>query len=448
MHSLKYSFPICNRCSRILRRHLTTEHPASPPPTPPHPAPYSPTGYALLTTRRLIALSGHDASNFLHGLTTTNIPSSSSRAGFYSAFLNARGRVLHDVFIYPTAHSSRYREWLNGSSEGGDDAGFLIEVDADQVRALAAHLKKYKIRARVRIRVVEDGEWEVWSAWRGDDGMTTDSRHSSSSPPAAAKKVAEEEADADLSTEIGCVDRRAPGMGHRVILPASKAKDTDKASHRLRTAGEKVSVESYEVHRILLGVAEGQAEIVRETALPLESNMDYMGGIDFRKGCYVGQELTIRTRHTGVVRKRILPVMLGPRSDSSGAIFPPPTRLEYKPANDRGVQPPSLAAQLLLPPRGANIAQADGRGRSAGKWLGGVGNIGLALCRLEVMTAGAPVEPEFKIAWEREERDPREAEEGNERPEGGKGMMSQNSEVRVTAFVPSWHGIPGWGTEQ
>ena len=346
---------------------------------------------------------------------------------------------------------------MNESSEGADDPGFLIEVDANQVRGLAAHLKKHKLRARVRIRVVEDGEWEVWSAWRGDDGLRAESGHFSSAPPAA--NGAAEEVDADASLEIGCIDRRAPGMGYRVILPGSTAKDSDKASHRLRTAGKEVSVENYDVHRILLGVAEGQAEILPETALPLESNMDYMGGIDFHKGCYVGQELTIRTRHTGVVRKRILPVMLDSRSDGDGAIFPPLTRLEYSPASGKGVQSPSLPAPPLLPPKGANIVQAGGRGRSAGKWLGGIGNIGLALCRLEVMTNdGEPSQTEFKIAWE-----PEEGAVGERRNEGQEGVksaerhrkpdedgtqtlkeseamsMSKNNEVRVTAFVPSWH---------
>lgn len=338
------------------------------------------------------------------------------------------------MFIYPTAHSSRYREWLNESSERADDAGFLVEVDADQVLALAAHLKKHKLRARVRIRVVEDGEWEVWSAWRRDDGMRAESGYSSSAPP-AADKVVEDGTGADASMEIGCIDRRAPGMGHRVILPGSTAKDTDKASHRLRTAGEQVSVESYEVHRILLGVAEGQAEIVRETALPLESNMDYMGGIDFRKGCYVGQELTIRTRHTGVVRKRILPVMLYFCSNSSGAMIPAPTTLQYTPAGGTGLLSRSIPAPLQLPPRGANITPAGVRGRSAGKWLGGIGNIGLALCRLEVMTHGGPGKDEFKIVWE-------SAEGGVGKEWGGGGTqngMSKNNDVRVTAFLPSWH---------
>lgn len=183
-------------------------------------------------------------------------------------------------------------------------------------------------------------------------------------------------------------------------------------NRKLEGSGEQVEGGSYDVRRMMIGVAEGQAEILKESALPQESNIDYMGGIDFRKGCYVGQELTIRTHHTGVVRKRILPVQLY----SSEGDSKPPDSLTY-----------DKYTNVLLPPKGANISRVDKKGRSAGKWLGGVGNIGLALCRLEIMTVtvlgeGSQWSPEqeFKVAWE---------------PEEGR----DGGEVRVKAFVPSWH---------
>ena len=95
--------------------------------------------------------------------------------------------------------------------------------------------------------------------------------------------------------------------------------------------------------------------------------MDYLNGIDFRKGCYVGQELTIRTQHTGVIRKRILPVQLYDESESI------PSKLEYSNKKSYDVQ------------QGADI-KAEGGKRPAGKVLASVGNVGLALCRLENMT--------------------------------------------------------------
>ena len=159
------------------------------------------------------------------------------------------------------------------------------------------------------------------------------------------------------------------------------------------------------------GGPEGQGEILKESALPQESNIDYMGGIDFRKGCYVGQELTIRTHHTGVVRKRILPVQLYNADERQ------PDELVY-----------SWDSKVMMPLQGANISRVDKKGRSAGKWIGGVGNVGLALCRLEIMTntmlasesSQWKPDDEFKVAWD--------AVEG--RPAG---------EVKVKAFVPSWH---------
>lgn len=138
--------------------------------------------------------------------------------------------------------------------------------------------------------------------------------------------------------------------------------------------------------------------------------MDLARGIDFRKGCYVGQELTIRTHHTGVVRKRILPVQLYTQDLSS---------------DEAPVYDPSV--EVSLPPSGSNISKAGGRrGRSAGKFLNGVGNIGLALCRLEMMTDIALTSEgtqytsgsEFKVSWTDE--------------------AGQSSEVKVQAFIPSW----------
>lgn len=96
----------------------------------------------------------------------------------------------------------------------------------------------------------------------------------------------------------------------------------------LEASTHDVGAESdYLLHRIALGVPEGSSDIVPMQAFPIESNLDVMGGcvyfitrflpviidcsvVDFRKGCYVGQELTVRTYHTGVIRKRILPILL------------------------------------------------------------------------------------------------------------------------------------------
>jgi hypothetical protein len=143
--------------------------------------------------------------------------------------------------------------------------------------------------------------------------------------------------------------------------------------------------------------------------------MDMARGIDFRKGCYVGQELTIRTHHRGVTRKRLLPVQLYDMSQDVSSL---PENLTYDPS-----------VQLTLPTGESDIVKAGTttrRNRSAGTFLNGIGNIGLALCRLEVMTDVAlmgetparPHEHQFKLAWAPD--------------------MEQPSEIGVRAFVPPW----------
>ena len=330
-------------------------------------------GFAKLSSRRLISVTGDDATKYLQGLIAANLSRSSagSRTALYSVFLNAQGRVLYDVFIYP-------------AQTDGLDNGLLVEVDANEVDALYKHLKRYKLRAKIGLRIVDRGEVNVWSAWGQQDTIRGNA--------VCDERVPKREGH--------------PDMGSRILLAESQ---------KLEIEGEEVEQDTYDLRRIGLGVPEGQGDILKETALPQESNIDYMRGVDFRKGCYVGQELTIRTHHTGVVRKRILPVQLYPSRDEI------PTAISY-----------DSTSVEQLPPSGSNLSRVDKKGRSAGKWLGGVGNIGLALCRLEVMTdtvltgEGSQWSPEneFKMSWK-------------------DGPTNQDQEIQVKAFVPWWHAVRG-----
>ncbi|TLS23442.1 uncharacterized protein PpBr36_06079 [Pyricularia pennisetigena] len=361
---------VCSSC--LSRRSSSTSASPRPPPPPPPNA-----GFTALKSRRLISVSGPDAAKYLQGVVTANIiNNNNNKTGFYTAFLNAQGRVLHDVFIYPDA-----------SKDGG---GFLIEVDATEAERLTRHIKRYKLRAKLNLRLLDDGEATVWQVW--DDSKT------------------------DFSFSVGMTaplrDPRSPKLGYRILTSGDHAQtpqlDLDQTPET-----------SYRIRRYLQGVAEGQAEILREHALPAESNMDVTGAIDFRKGCYVGQELTIRTRHRGVVRKRILPCVLYDQSEA-------PERLEYK--HDGPV------TAEAVPPE-TSIGRAAKKGRSTGKWLSGVGNIGLALCRLEIMTdLTLPGEPAATPAATLESGNDEFVLTPKTEEEGGSG----GSSFKVKAFVPDW----------
>ncbi|KAI1129636.1 hypothetical protein F5Y10DRAFT_149025 [Nemania abortiva] len=380
-------------------------------PSPLAPPPSS--GHARLRTRRLISISGIDAPHFLQGLITTSIEGNhtadlsgdaKSTAGktpwFYCGFLNALGRVLHDVFIYPVPPGS------------GGEPHFMIEVDAVQLTTLLKHLKRYKLRSKIFLRAIEEDEMSVWQIWNDGEG-----EGEGLSPVfGGAKGLPQSD-----GRSVVIPDLRAPGMGYRVLtvgadlnvqaldLPSEiqPAAATDEAAYRMR--------------RYLRGVPEGSAEIIPAQAMPQESNMDVMGGIDFRKGCYVGQELTIRTRHRGVVRKRILPCALY----GEGEVMP--TSLEYRPDT-------SLCVSDDL--RGLTIGRLGKKGRSTGTFLAGTGNVGLALCRVQLMsdlvvpndTATLEFDPTAEFVIQ-----PSKDEEGKPAAEG-----VDTKTVKVKAFVPDW----------
>jgi folate-binding protein YgfZ len=362
----------------------TTPAPTQLPPTPP------PSGAAKLSTRRLISLHGPDAPKFLQGILTNNV-NASSHSPFFAAFLTAQGKVLHDVFVYPTLGSTFHIE-----NNKTSDPGYLVEVDEQQTSTLLKHLKRHKLRSKFALRVLEDGELDVWALWREDQKWTL---HPSS--------TGSQGANTDAQGNITLVDTRATGMGQRILLPSTTPLDSHASTQGLQNAG----LEAYTIRRYIRGVPEGQQEIPRDDVLPMNSNLDIMGGIDFKKGCYVGQELTIRTHHTGVVRRRILPVCLYPSSTT------PPEKISYD-AN----------TTLTLPSRNQEIKIQGKRGKP-GKWINGVGNVGLAMCRLELMTdlqvTGEPStfspEDRFVVAGSAA------AEEGD-----------AEALLGVKAFVPDW----------
>lgn len=331
--------------------------------------------------------------------------------------------MLYDAFIYPTSHSRTYRDTIPSKildKYGNDELGYLIEVDSSQADSLAKHLKRYKLRAKVDIRVIEEDAYDVWNVW--DEATEPWTPHlSSSSLPAGATNSPG--VGSDRSTDlISLIDSRAPGMGRRYLLPAQNHSTSSLPESISAMSPDAVAAPSasYIVRRMLRGVPEGPVEIASGTALPAEHNIDLMSGVDFKKGCYVGQELTIRTHHTGVIRKRILPVMLysAANTEMSTAGPSPLHGLVYNPQT-----------QLVLPETGSDIKPHNRTGRSAGKFVAGIGNIGLGLCRIEMMTdlalttesqSGFKPDDEFKVIQ-------------------GDGVTEGSSEqVMIKAFVPEW----------
>lgn len=308
---------VCNGVPRTTTsRHYSTTH---------HAPQCIDSGVAPLSHRRLIFLSGPDTIKFLQGLITNNVHVDRNQP-FFAAFLDSRGRVLWDVFVwvYPGLLAEK-EHW-----------SCYVEVDGSEVEALIKHLKRHKLRSKVKLELVPEEELSVWAAW----GQ-------------AYNTINAEAVVADL-----CDPRGGMSTLWRILSRPDRS---------LVDQGADIQdPQQYHMQRYIQGIAEGPQEIPRESALPMEVNIDLGQGIDFRKGCYVGQELTIRTKHTGVVRKRILPVQLDPQGDSTASKLQLERGLDIRPLDETG---------------------AIKKGRAAGKFVASIGDVGLALCRLEMMTS-------------------------------------------------------------
>lgn len=393
--------------------------PGPPPPAPPPPPSHR--GYTKLTNRSFIAIGGADSAKFLNGIVTNKIvspddPEFDDTQAIYAAFLNSKGRVLADSFIYPL-HSNTHLQTLvkdllpairsHGELLKDFDAEFLVDVDTEVASDLFRSLKLYKLRASVSIAHVPQNLLSLWSVWDDTSVSETYPFYDASNPGLYNPSSHEFGAFSDL---------RSPGFALRLILPTATtpADVLSKGILEAQPQLEESSLDSYNIRRILYGIPEGAREMPPSRALPLESCIDFMGGINFNKGCYVGQELTIRSHHHGVVRKRIIPVVFHPSCDAEEA----EVDLSYEPSSPvataidtstcitgssivdltpRASKPtgesPFAPSPFASTKKSDAESKAAASSRPVGSIISATGNIGLALVRLEQFAA-----PNAKLA--------------------------------------------------
>ncbi|MBW0505976.1 hypothetical protein O181_045691 [Austropuccinia psidii MF-1] len=228
-----------------------------------------------LTNRALISLTGQNSKSFLQGLITNDTDRIlSSPSATFTAFLNPSGRILFDCFVYPVADSQ---------------PGFLIDHDAAASGQLSSWLRRYIIKNPIKI--IQEPH-EIWALW----------------PNHIAESPQQFELD-PFSTSLNRSlwrDLRGDGsLGYRTIgNPISHLGLSDVA------ALPETSISDYATHVLLKACLPQSLSSPYPINLPFETNLDYHRGVDFRKGCYIGQELTARTYHTGVIRKRLVPIIL------------------------------------------------------------------------------------------------------------------------------------------
>ncbi|WP_420144495.1 YgfZ/GcvT domain-containing protein [Sphingobium sp.] len=199
-----------------------------------------------LTDRAILRISGEEAKSFLQGLLTRDVMTLTQGAPRWTALLTPQGKALFDFIL-----------WAARNPEGGEDV--LIDCEASQADALAKRLTIYRLRRKVVI-AREEGLAVHWA-------LTADGKPS---------------------------DPRLAALGHRWLAPAT---DGDASA-------------AFRAHRLSLGVFEGAGELGQDQTLWLETNAEELDGVDYDKGCYVGQENTARMHYRNKVNRRLVAVPL------------------------------------------------------------------------------------------------------------------------------------------
>ncbi|XP_050079779.1 putative transferase CAF17 homolog, mitochondrial [Anopheles maculipalpis] len=285
---------------------------------------------APLPERKFVRVQGSDSVSFLQGLMTNDMRHFEHSGAIYAMFLKANGRVFCDTLIY--------KRPLAVEKEQHD---YLLECDATVAPRLERHLKLYRLRKKVQVGL--DEEYRVWVAFKEEMANGEEGGPATNSPLYTIK------------------DPRMPRLGYRVLSRADEANSKELLKSVFPDAGPIVDTsQPYTRFRYSLGIGEGEENLPDGKCFPLECNCDLLHGVSFHKGCYIGQELTARTYHTGVIRKRLMPLVFEIAPNLSGA------------------DPETL--------RDAEIK--NGEGAVVGKLRGLTGDRGVGLLRIEKVQPG------------------------------------------------------------
>ncbi len=240
--------------------------------------------YSILPDRALISVSGPDRFAFLQGLISNDMRKVEHGQAIWAALLTPQGKFLHEFFVF----SIEDRIFLDCECARRDD--------------LKTRLSRYKLRSKVDLK--SEDEYAPGAAWGQSVGT--------------ALNLSDQSTTAILDSGMTYRDPRLANAGARWALRTA-AVDTAMASAGLSPS----TPEKYDSHRLSLGLPDGSRDMEVEKTLLLESGFEELNGVDFQKGCYMGQEITARTHYRALIKKRLLPV------DIDSPTLEPGTPLEF-----------------------------------------------------------------------------------------------------------------------
>jgi tRNA-modifying protein YgfZ len=262
---------------------------------------------AFLPDRGVVKVSGEDARSFLNGLVTTDVTLVRPGLGRFGALLTPQGKITTDFLIT--------------EAPAGHGGGFLLDTPCALAKGLADKLGFYKLRAKVAVENLTDS-LGVIAVWDGEPAVKPD---------------------------LTFTDPRAAELGWRILAPEELAP---------KVAGligaELVESTAYDAHRIATGIPRGGLDFIYGDAFPHETNMDRLHGVDFEKGCYVGQEVVSRMQHRGTARTRTVRIILDGPAPEAGT----PVVAGEKPVGTMGSSADGAGLALIRTDRAVDALDA------------------------------------------------------------------------------------------
>lgn len=229
---------------------------------------------AHLPDRGVVRITGDTARGFLQGLLTADLNKVKPDEPRFAALLTPQGKIVVDCIVV--------------EAPAKDGGGFLLDCPRALAGSLATKLDFYRLRAKLTIQDLSD-VFAIIAVWNGS---------------------------ARSGNGLTYPDPRVAALGTRLMVPVEAI---GKAVAEI--GAELVDAAAYEAHRIALGVPRGGIDFSYSDSFPHETDMDQLGGIDFDKGCYVGQEVVSRMQHRGSARTRIVPIACeGPAPEPGAAV--------------------------------------------------------------------------------------------------------------------------------
>jgi folate-binding protein YgfZ len=238
--------------------------------------------FVVFDDRGVLAVSGPDHRSFLQGLVTNDVEKVGPARALYAALLTAQGRYLHDFMM------------------AGVGGAMWLDAEAAHLGDLKRRLAVYRLRARAAL---DEKPHLAVAAIFGEGAFAATGL---SGEPGAAQL---------FGPGVIFVDPRLAALGARCILPRADIYEL------LREAGlSEAGFPTYDRLRLALGIPDGSRDLTPEKSILLEGGFDELNGVDWLKGCYIGQELTARTKYRGLIKRRLMPVEIEGPAPAAGTI--------------------------------------------------------------------------------------------------------------------------------